>query len=392
MRIAHHHDHHARQTSTPSSKSAPGVDAAVQDGNTTVVIVCPTASVVITSADNVTTSQANLDRTVIIVLSVLCLILLGIIIGLLLWFRKTISRRLNGKIRAQAMVAGHDDGGLEMRTTRGTSAGLIDGETRRSSSGAVATGRTSKESRRTSSGIPAVHQRPPRSLVIDSNLAVFATPIGGGEPRTTGWLDTFEQKTSPSGDGLRPTYRNARAVSYPSDAYFPNTPDSAFPLMQPSNDSSSTLAPPSPFNPLNTTIQQHRRLHTVHEVDSVRSLPVHASSPADRQPSPRLVLPTEYHTPLGSTPELLPSPPPSPTHTITSPSPARRSSDASTSLSSGGQPRNASQRPNTAASSSHMSVSSTSGSSARFSSLFFAPMGSTPPKQNPMGDAVSSSL
>ncbi|KAG9014095.1 hypothetical protein FRB90_005578 [Tulasnella sp. 427] len=193
--------------------------------------------------------------------------------------------------------------------------------------------------------------------------------------------------------------RTTRAISYPSDAHLhsPHTPDSSFPLAamaQPPPASS-----PIPPSPSQSSSQRHRRPHTV-------PISVPAPLELDAEKSPGQITPPTRTPIVESRSGLPPSPPPSPA-TITSRNAGSRSGSVSNQgqesytrptsspqLSEIASPRS---RPLTAASdnrpttsSTHLSLTSSysAGSSTRFSTLFFVPQGSTPPKDGPITEAV----
>jgi len=222
-------------------------------------------------------------------------------------------------------------------------------------------------------------KKSPRNLTIDSSLPFQKNSrFGPDAPWTAAFVDGG-QKALATEDPHRPL-RAARAVSYPSESaarFFPKTPDSAFPLTDSVGD---YYVPPSP-------VPSHRRINTLPELTSiVISDPDgrHSTSPGSfNMAAP----PSGYVTPLEYFPELPPSPPPSPA-TITSPSQTTSSRASAVRPTS---PRSNSHRPQTA-SSTHLSLSSTSGSSARFSSLFFAPLGSSPPRHDSIAEVEGSNL
>ncbi|KAG8904781.1 hypothetical protein FRB99_001213 [Tulasnella sp. 403] len=255
------------------------------------------------------------------------------------------------------------------------------------------------------------------TLPFTRNINVHRIGASDGQGPWTAIIDGPSQRDS-LGDELD-RVRPARAVSYPSDlthaSYFPRTPDSAYPL----REFSAPSSPNHKTSSSNSHSERHQRRTTLPiELTPIvvvgtddTSKVLHSPKPHDMTPTrhsisesfrtsepPLSARPPTTLTPVESIPELPPSPPPSPA-TITSPTPnsqQTRRSSSSNGPNSAGRPPSGSGSDSAVArdragsgerppSSVHLSLSS-SGSSARFSSLFFAPQSSSPPKTDPIAE------
>ncbi|KAG8941038.1 hypothetical protein FRC04_004817 [Tulasnella sp. 424] len=387
----------------------------------TVVVLSPTTTIMLADGQGADSANlervASMDQKIIIILSTLCFGLVCVVAGLLIWYRRKPSRRKReqwegeGEIRRMSVrpspllvtrsPSSPDDRSSRTLSTNYSGQHLCPRIPQESGartpdplldSAMVTEGRREDGERRPK----------PTHLTIDSAAIPYRKDerFGLTVPWTAG-LSAEANSRNPTRPG-----RTTRAISYPSDAhlYSPHTPDSSFPLVAlsqppPSNGS----IPPSPTH---SSSLHHRRLHTV---------PISISLPTDTN----VVKPTGRTTPptgtpvIESIPGLPPSPPPSPA-TITS----RNAGSRSGSLSTQGQEPNTrppssqrrsefpTSRPLTAASdvrpmtaasdmrpltsSTHLSLTSSysADSSTRFSTLFFAPQGSTPPKDGPITEVV----
>jgi len=164
--------------------------------------------------------------------------------------------------------------------------------------------------------------------------------------------------------------RAIRALSYPADptmAHFPQTPASPSALIR----SVWPSVPPSPH---------HRRSIPSPLMELPSVLVVDATGVPERSSLPATI------TPMHSSRELPPSPPPSPV-THASPTPPQGSAD-SPFRGQSPLPTTESNRPATT-SSTHLSLASSSEYSTRFSSLFFAPLSSSPPQHGPLSEETA---
>lgn len=387
----------------------------------TVVVLSPTTTVVLADGSGGAKDlerAAAMDQKIIIVLSSLCFGLLCVVAGLLIWYRRKPNRRKReqweeaGEIRRMSVrpspllvtrsPSSPDDRSSRTLSTNYSAQHLCPRMPRESGARTpepLFDSERSLDGRREEGGVE--RKAKPTHLTIDSAAIPYRKDerFGLTVPWTAG-LSAEANSRIPTRPG-----RTTRAISYPSDAHLhsPHTPDSSFPLValsQPTPVNSSI--PPSPTH---SSSLHHRRLHTV---------PISLPPPLDID----VTKPTGRITPPVGTPVveaisgLPPSPPPSPA-TITS----RNAGSRSGSLSTQGQepstrppstrPPSSQQRsdtvtvptsrPLTAASdmrpltsSTHLSLTSSysADSSTRFSTLFFAPQGSTPPRDGPITEVV----
>ncbi|KAG8931860.1 hypothetical protein FRC01_000692 [Tulasnella sp. 417] len=384
----------------------------------TVMVLSPTTTVVLADGSGGTKDLervAAMDQKIIIVLSTLCFGLLCVVAGLLIWYRRKPNRRKReqweaaGEVRRMSVrpspllvtrsPSSPDDRSSRTLSTNYSAQHLCPRPPRESGAHTPEQLFDSERMRREDGGTE--RKAKPTHLTIDSAAIPYRKDerFGPTVPWTAG-LSAEANSRIPTRPG-----RTTRAISYPSDAHLhtPHTPDSSFPLValsQPTPVNSSI--PPSPTH---SSSMHHRRIHTI-----PIPLPPHVDTEAPK-PTGRITPPVGTPA-VEAIPGLPPSPPPSPA-TITS----RNVESRSGSLSTQGQeastrppstrPPSSQQRsesatfptsrPLTAASdvrpltsSTHLSLTSSysADSSIRFSTLFFAPQGSTPPRDGPITEVV----
>lgn len=422
-----HDEHRLPRESMKKTPRSPQHKRAPPDGGPatvfvteTVVVLSPTTTVVLADGSGGTKDLervASMDQKIIIVLSSLCFGLLCVVAGLLIWYRRKPNRRKReqwegeGEVRMSVRPSpllvtrspsSPDDRSSRTMSTNYSAQRLFPRNPRESGAHTpepLFDSERKPDGRREDGG--AERKAKPTHLTIDSAAIPYRKDerFGLTVPWTAG-LSAEANSRIPTRPG-----RTTRAISYPSDAHLhsPHTPDSSFPLV--------ALSQPTPLNssippsPTHSSSLHHRRLHTV---------PISLPPPVDTnaaKPTGRITPPTGTPA-VEAIPGLPPSPPPSPA-TITS----RNAGSRSGSLSTQGQepstrppstrPPSSQQRsetttfptsrPLTAASdmrpltsSTHLSLTSSysADSSTRFSTLFFAPQGSTPPRDGPITEVV----